>query len=76
MSKTPDELDGVDFAYYGDRASFLHLRDIFSRESAITFIADKKRRRKRLKSIKRGPGELGQFAGLHILFRPIMIRCL
>ena len=38
-----NELAEMDFADYGDRAAYLHIRDTFPRFSAITLNGDKKK---------------------------------
>ena len=48
LSKTSDELEGMDFVEYGGRATLLHLRDTFPRYATGEFIGNKKSRRRRL----------------------------
>ena len=45
IANTSNELVGVDFVDYGDLATFLHIRDNFSRFSAIVFLGTKKEER-------------------------------
>ena len=44
-----NELVEMDFADYGGYATFLHIRDNFSRFSAIIFFYERKRKNKRRK---------------------------
>ena len=47
IANTLNELVEMDFADYGDLSTFLHIRDTFSRFSAIVFRGEKERRTNR-----------------------------